>query len=442
MPMLMHGEVITLLGWIKAVEALIPARPWLAIYQAWVFTLTGQLDRVELVLQQAERGIPPDDALVEVREMLGHIAAIRAYVASQQGDVRRAIDLTRQALEYLPENESAVRSVVAFTLGGACWLSGDMAEAGRAFAEAGRMARTAGNIHVAVPAICSWAELLTAQGQLRRAADAYHEALQLALKADGRPLPVAARAHVGLSQLLYEWDDLDAALQMTQQGIGLGHQWGNVENRVAGYLALVRIRQAQGDLDSAWAALQETEQLVSAHHLFPISGSWVEAFRVRLWLAQGNLAAAARWAQASKTTINAEPSFLHATANLAFARVLLAQGAHAEAMTWLERLLKAAEATGQWGRGIEILALQALTFQAHGDAPRALTTLQRALSLAQPEGYVRVFLDEGAPMRVLMSDFRVWIEKQQSSKRSEKSDILLKYVDRLLAAFPSGRIAT
>ena len=106
-----------------------------------MFALTGQLDRVEPVLQQAKRCILPDDVTTEVREMLGHVAAIRAYIASQQGDARRTIDLARQALEYLPEKNTAVRSVVAFTLGGACWLSGDVAEASRAFAEAGRLAK-------------------------------------------------------------------------------------------------------------------------------------------------------------------------------------------------------------------------------------------------------------------------------------------------------------
>jgi LuxR family maltose regulon positive regulatory protein len=441
MPLLMRGEVITLLGWIKAVEALLPDRPWLAIYQAWVLTLTGQLDRVESVLLQAERWTPSDDESGEVREMLGHIAAIRAYLASQQGDARGTIDLARQALEYLPENETAVRSVVAFTLGGACWLSGDVADASRAFAEAGRLGKAAGNVHVAVPAICSRAELLIVQGQLQRAAAAYREALHIASTADGRPLPVAARAHVGLSQLLYEWGDLEAALQMTQQGIELGRLWGNVENRLAGHVTLARIKQAQGDLDSAQAALSEAEQLVGAQRLFPLAGSWVEACRARLWLAQGNLPAAVGWAQASKATFNAEPSFAHEPANLAFARVLQAQGAHAEALTWLERLLHTAEATGRWGRAIEILVLQALSLQAEGDAPLALTAVQRALSLAQPEGYVRLFLDEGTTMRLLISDFRFWIEKHGGA-RSEKPGLLLKYVDRLLAAFPQAESQT
>jgi len=324
-------------------------------------------------------------------------------------------------------------------LGGACWLGGDVAEASRAFAEAGRLGRAAGNIHVAVPAICSWAGMLIVQGQLQRAAEVYREALQMATQTDGRPLPVAARAHVGLGQLLYEWDDLEAATQMTQQGIDLGNRWGNVENRVAGCVTLARIQQAQGDLDGALAAMHEAEQLMSAQRLFPVWGSWVEAFRVRLWLAQGNLMAAARWAHESKTTINAEPSFMHETANLAFARVLLAQGAHEEALAWLERLLHTAEATGQWGRGIEILALQALAFQTEENMPRALTALERALVLAQPEGYVRVFLDEGAPMRLLIADFGFWIEKHRNSTRGEKPDILLKYVDQLLAAFPQAQ---
>jgi LuxR family maltose regulon positive regulatory protein len=437
MPMLMRGELVNLLDWIEAVENLAHDRPWLAIYQAWAFTFSGRLDRVESLLLAAECRVSSYDPAEEAREMQGSIAAIRAYGAAVQGDILRATGFAQQALELLPESDLSIRSVVAFVLGGACRFRGDFVGASRAFAEAGRAGRAAGNPQLAVSASSSLADLLVGEGRLYQAAETYREALRAVTRPDGRRLPVAARACAGLGGLFYEWNDLETASQYAQQCIEFCQQWSNPDALLAGYVILAQIKQAQGDLEEALEAIKEAEQLARARHLHPGSASRVEALRVRLWLAQGDVEAASRWARENGFTIDDEIHPMRDVEYLVFGRVLLALGRSDETLQWAGRLLHMAETAGRTGRAIEILVLQALAHQAKGDIPQALMALERALSLAQPEGYVRVFLDKGEAMASLLRHARY-----QGSASHVASHTVKQYVAKLFAELDESLSAT
>ncbi len=425
--MLMRGELMILVGWINAVESLAHERPWLSIYQCWTLTLAGQLEQAESWLQEAERLVATQGPAAEAQNMLGHLAAIRAYRAAQRGEALQAIDLAQQALECLPEGDQAIRSVVSLTLGTARRLSGDLAGAGRALEEAVRTGQAAGNLYLALGALSGLADLLFDQGRLRQASQTYNELVQLATRPDGRRLPAAGMAFFGLSMICYEWNDLEAALKHTLQSIELCQQWGHVGILMGSQVMLFRVRQALGEMDSAQAALEEAERLARAHPQTPRAPGWVASFRVRSWLAEGNLAVAARWTQQSGLKIEDDMSYLREAEYLALGRVLRAQGEFDAALTLLGRLLRIAETTGRMGSMIEMLVLQALTVQAKDDIPQALTTLERALSLAQPEGYMRVFLDEGAPMAKLL-------------RRAGSHGIAPKYVAKLLSEFDTLRV--
>jgi LuxR family maltose regulon positive regulatory protein len=421
--MLMNGELTTLLSWLAALPGeSICARPWLCIYHAWAFLLTGQLEAVEPRLQHA---LATSGMQSLTPEMRGHAAAIRAYVAATTGDIPHAIERAHQALELLPEEEGTVRSVVAFTLGGVYLLAGNVAGARQAFAEASSLGRRAGNIHVAVPAICSLAELQAEQGQLHQAAETYQEALRLAVSGGARPLPVAARIYSGLSALLYEWNDLEAAEQHLLISVELGRLWGNADALAGDYGELARVYQAQSRWESAWSTLQEAERLVRDRAVNPLTAVQVAAHRVRLQLAKGDLAAASRWAQEHNLAAHDELDYRREYEHLILASVLIAQNELDQATRLLPRLLKAAESGGRLGRAIEIMALQALAAQAQGDGAEALAALERALSLAQPEGYVRTFVDKGESMAQLL---------RQAASRG----IAPGHVTRLLNDFETG----
>ena len=170
---------------------------------------------------------------------------------------------------------------------------------------------------------------------------------------------------------------------------------------------MARIQQTQGDLDGALELLHQAERLYVSDFLPNVRP--VAALKARVWVAQGRLGEAIGWARGQNLSVADELSYLHEFEHITLARVLLAQGMGRsadgpirEVIGFLERLLKAAEEGGRTGSAIEILIVQALAHRTRGDIPAALLPLQLALTLAEPEGYIRIFVDEGQPMRQLL----------------------------------------
>jgi LuxR family maltose regulon positive regulatory protein len=232
--------------------------------------------------------------------------------------------------------------------------------------------------------------------------------------------------YVGMSELHYERDDLHAATQHLLKSQELGEHTGLPQNRYRWQVAMARVREAEGDLDGALALLNEAECLYVSD-FFP-NVRPVPALKARVWIAQGRLGEALGWANEQGLSADDDLSYLREFEHITLARVFLAryQGERAEcsvheATRLLERLLLAAEEGGRTGRVIEILVLRALAHQALGDIPAALASLERAVTLAEPQGYVRVFVDEGRPMTSLL-------------RAAANQGIRRDYVRRLLAA--------
>ena len=431
--MMDRGELATLVGWLDSLpNQVVRSRPWLCIAHAWLLVYAGQLDDVESHLQDAEKALVPKSAMsrLEVRHITGHITAIRAYVQGLRGDMSRTVELARMALEYLPQEDVMTRGFTAALLGSALRFSGHLGAAAEAFAEAIPASQAAGDCHVAVNVLCDLAVLQVVRGQLHDAAATCREALQLAGRYVGRgrqQLPAAGLAHARLSGVLREWNDLEAAVHHAQVGIELCEQWGQADTSIVGYVNLARARQAIGDADGALKAIQEAKRLASD------LSSWyvavMETYEARLRLAQGDGAAASRWAQGSELGVDDEVPFERGDAYRTLARVLIARGEEEsrsrfvdESLRLLARLLAVAEVAGATGYVIDTLILQALALQGRGEREQALAVLERALFLAEPEGYVRIFIDEGPPMGVLL---------RQAATRGIAAD----YVSNLLATW-------
>ena len=206
--------------------------------------------------------------------------------------------------------------------------------------------------------------------------------------------------YVGMSELYREHNDLHAAMQHLLRSKEQGEHTGLPQNRYRWRVAMARIREAQGDLDGALDLLDEAERLYVSD--FSPNVRPVAASKTRVWVAQGRLGEALGWAQEQGLSVQDDLSYLREFEHITLARILLARyksdradRSILEAIGLLERLLKAAQEGGRTGSVIEILVLQALAHQAQGDIPAALLPLHRALTLAEPEGYVRIFVDEG-----------------------------------------------
>ena len=246
------------------------------------------------------------------------------------------------------------------------------------------------------------ADILAEQGQLHRAADTYTEALHLAVRPDGQISPLAASIYDGLARLSYERNLLTDAEQYAHQCIDLSRQWGDINFQATAYAILARLELAQGKLEDVQKAMREAEQFANEHLTSPRRAIQVKSELARLWLAQGNLEKLSQLIQKSGITIEDEIPYQRAPEYIVLVRVLMAQRHYTAALALSERLQGKAEAAGRLGLVIETLILQALAFQGMKDTEGALAALESALSLAQPEGYVRIFLDEGEVLTRLL----------------------------------------
>jgi LuxR family maltose regulon positive regulatory protein len=233
----------------------------------------------------------------------------------------------------------------------------------------------------------------------------------------------------------YQRDELDPALEHVSEGIALCRQLAYTRPLAAGLATLAWIRQASGDVGGALAAIGEAARVAPGPGVAnPVNPA--PALRARLLLAQGEVGAAARWTDERGLAPDDEPSYPREPEHLVLARVLLAQHRPDQALVLLERLDNAAAAQGRTGSIIEIRALRALALAASGDEAGAVATLAEALLLAWPQGYVRVFADEGAPMGALLGRLIAAQRKDRTTAR----DVPLEYLGRLARAF--GRDAT
>jgi LuxR family maltose regulon positive regulatory protein len=458
--MLRSRQEATLLGWLKVLpDQLVHVRPVLSAAYASALLSSGELEGVEARLWDAERWLdmtadmrarphpegsrPPAETCPEqsqrmvvvdkeeFRRLPGAIAVSRGGRALALGDVADTVKYARRALELLPEDDHLGRGAAAALLGLASWTNGDLEAAHRKYAEGMASLQRAGHISDAIGGVIALADIRIVQGRLHEAMRTYEQALQLATEQGTPALRGTADMYVGMSELYREHNDLGAAMQHLLRSKEQGEHIGFPQNPYRWCVVMARIREAQGDLNGALDLLYEAERLYVSD-FFP-NVHPVPALKTRVWVAQSRLDEALGWARERGLSAHDDLSYLREFEHITLARVLLAryQSDRAErtlleAMGLLERLLQAAEAGGRTGRVIEILVLQALAHQMQGDIPAALVPLQQALTLAEPEGYIRMFVDEGPPMAQLLLE--------TAAPRGHPG-ITPEYIGKLLAAF-------
>lgn len=445
--MLLRGQGATLRAWVEVLPAAyVRSRPLLSYFMAWALLFAGQLDAVEPRLQEVERSTQSvkreDDRAGSPsrpsRELAGGLALARAALAAVRADAPRTIELCQQALALLPAESLVLRGLANGYLGTAYWLTGDLAAATEPVRQAIALSEAAGNTYYALTATCMLGQLRLAQGKLRLAAAAFARALSLAAR-EYATVPAVATAHVGLSEVRLQWNDLREAAQHAQRAVELAAQGDELGALIPAYLMLARVLCAQGDRAGTLGALDHAESVVPHGTLPPYVAGTVAAWRARLsvrW--DTDTAAFVRdWAQreAADAESRGTPVWLRDLTRISLARLLLFQGRLDEARDALEASLLAAEAGGRMGSVIECLALGAVVLQAQGQTADALQALARALALAEPQGYVRVFADEGAPMARLLAKLRA---VRQRERAAEACALSPDYLRGLLAALDRG----
>jgi LuxR family transcriptional regulator, maltose regulon positive regulatory protein len=424
-----RGEIATLQRWAAALpRELVRSNIELSVLQGWLLFVTGRHDEALRHLEDLERtfGITPvsDDPREQETSgvegsaaIRGRIAAIRASIALTQRDLPRTITLSRRALEYLPK-ENISRAYVAWYLAKAQWLSGAVGTASIALAEASHVSWEVNHLYVFFLVIHDLAHLQIQQGHLHQADQTYRQALELALERSGHQ-PAMGPAYVGRGNLEREWNHLEDATSLLQEGIKLCEQTGNTQVILQAYIGLAFIHQAQGDAGGASALMRQAVQIRQQHRSLP-RDTQVEAAQAWLSLMQGDEAAALGWVQSSGLSVDQKLNHVREREYLTLVRVLITQHRFDEVLQWLANLLQLAETQGRTGSMIELLMLQAEALQASGEVNQAIERLSRALALAEPEGYIRLFVDEGAPMARLLVQMRRRTDQPDSTDYREK----------------------
>jgi LuxR family maltose regulon positive regulatory protein len=443
-------QEVTLLGWFEALpDELFRVRPVLSVHYAGTLLQSGRLEGVEDRLRDAERwldtgadvGERPEGSSAEMvvvdkeefRRLPGSVTIYRAGIALVVGDVLGTVKYARRALDLAAEDDHFRRGSAAALLGLAYWTSGDLEAGHRSYDDGMAHLLRIGHVSDAIGCAIALADMRIGQGRLRDAMGTYERGLRLATE-QGEPfLRGAADMHVGMSEIHHERNELDAATKHLLRSEELGEFAGLPQNRYRWRVAMARICEAHGDLDDALDLLDEAERLYVGD-FFP-NVRPVAARKARVWVAQGRLGEALVWARDLGLSAHDDLGYLREFEHISLARVLIAlykndreeRSIH-EAMGLLERLLQAAEEDGRIGNVIEILVLQALAHEAQCESLSAFVPLERVLTLAEPEGYVRTFVDEGPSMEQLLLE-------------AAARGIMPDYTGKLLAAFEAeGRI--
>src|SRR5215213_4578254 len=414
-PLHFRGGVTPILDWLESLpETVLNARPSLWWRHAALMLINGQTAGVEEKLQAAEaaladtlQGTEPDE---ETRNLIGQIATAKSTLALTRYDVEIMLAQEHRALEFLYPSSLFNRASANWTMGYAYLLQGDRAAARRALTESISLSQAAGAIFTTILATIGLGNVQEADNQLYLAAKTYRHILQLA---GDKPQQIIGEAHLGLARILYEWNDLDTAEQHGQQSLLLARQYEQVIDRfLISEVFLARLKLAQGDVAGAADILMRADQSAREQN-FVHRMPEIAAVQVLAFLRQGNLATAAHLAATH-------------VLSLSRARVKLAHGDTSTALAVLASWRQQVEAKSWADERLKVLVLQAVALHTHGEKDKAMQMLADALALAEPGGFIRIFVDEGEPMNQLLSE-------------AMAQGLMPDYTGKLLAAFETDK---
>jgi len=428
MELVSRGEISGIRFWIdKLSRELIYSRPWLCIYAAYSHAWFGELGEAALLLREAERRIPMEADTPKDQSLRVYLTYVESRITAMRGDIHHAIDLCLSASKHVPADNVALQLDTRITLGYEYFLGGDFSNASRYLNETIQIGKTVGAVINTVAASCVMARLHAIQGLLHKSYDTYQTAMQVIPDDGDQHLGARALIEIGIANLLCEWNDQEGALDHMNKGMTLITNWEKADDLALAYVTLARIHLAQANNSEVIKTIEKAIHLVQTRGVFSEARHEVEYAQVKMWLAQGDLQAANRWIAAQDERINSDKlmEFENELIYTARARILSARDMFDDAIILLSHLEKNAESGGRAGRLIEIMLLKALVLQKLGDHEEAMNALTKGLAFAELEGYVRIFLDGGEPMRMLLGQ---WLEQTETKP-------LRNYVNHLLSFF-------
>jgi LuxR family maltose regulon positive regulatory protein len=426
----------TWLGWVNQLPLRVRrVRPVLLTQMGWSYMDAGNAEASESSLKDAEACLknPLEDLVIveaeQFRKLPVRIAMARAFNAQVQNRFADTVKFAEMAQDMAPPDDEFMQAQASAILSFTHWASGELDKVYAFMSSWVDAAQQADNFAFAVAASFAKADILIAQGRLRDAIQVYQTALNLATTHGVES--ITAHHHLGLGLLYHEMGEDERAASHLQKSFELGRQTPIVGWAYRKSLAQAYLKESEGDHDAALEALDEAQRFyvrTPIPNLRPVG-----AMKARIYLKQEQLMNAQTWARKSGLSLHDAPDYLHEFERVTLARIALAEVNvnFSDVVSSLERHLKLAETQNRRASQIEILIMLSLAFHAKGEQANAIALLEQALKLAKFEGYLRLFVDEGELMRLLILDLRSALE---SSARTEVQP-LFGYVEKLLAGF-------
>jgi LuxR family maltose regulon positive regulatory protein len=426
---LMRSQVSTFLGWLEKLPAEeIHKRPTLSVYHSWALMWSGApLETIEAHLEltsKQEKGSP-------------QVLPLQAFLAISNGKVTLAVELAHQAIEQLPEEDKFLRSLAYFVLASSSMAEGVTDEGLKALEETAKFGQRAGNVMVAALVLCELGELQQKRGRLHQAKTLYQQALELATGEQDQRLPVAGRALIGLGDIARERNELDTAERLLSEGITLAEQW-SVMGTFEGYMSLVMLKDSQGDTQNADELFSNLREVAILFDASEVDDYVVDMYAARRNIDQGDFEAARYWAEHRDLAGRLSPdetsevtdilvSRLQKYENTIVARLMVAEERYEEAITLLDLVLPEAEEADRVILTIEAETLRAIALQSLSRRDESVDAFTHALELAEPEGFMRIFLDHGEAVNRLL----------QTTREEIEDPTIKAYTERLLRAYSS-----
>lgn len=415
------------LSWAKKLpSAVVNSRPTLCVQLGRAFSDIGDVESSETYLQNAEHalaGMAAEDAL---NSLPGTIALIRACNAQNEDNVVETVKYAELSIQLIPKESAYLLAQAVITLGFTHWATGNLEASLQAMRAWMDDMQKLGNQMFAAASTFAVADMQVILGRLNDAKKSLRQGIQQAAALGPEAETVTAHHHLGLALLAHEQGDQTAATQHLHAAAELGQHTTLVDWPHRWSLAQAKLRESAGQWDATLEWLDEAKR-VFVKNPIPVLQP-VEARKARVYLEQGRLDKAQAWVRERGLSTGDEVCYLAEYEHLTLVQVQLAEGSLAGVNELLERLLTLAETQKRIGSVIEILLIQALVYQAQRNQLNALASLGQALVLAEPEGYLRVFVDKGEAMRLLLLDCRPTGETQSAHS-------LRSYVDKILRAF-------
>ncbi|UCD41164.1 MAG: hypothetical protein JSV69_11315 [Chloroflexota bacterium] len=425
----MQSQVMTFLNWLKKLpEDELRDHPALSVYYSWALLWSGA--PFELLETQMEQS-------GQLQDHSARSLPLHSFLAIYDGEVNQAESLARQALDQLPEEERLLRSLSNFILASTYLARGETTQGIQLLEKTARDSQRTGNVMIAALVLCELGDESQKHGNLHQAENFYQQALELATDEQGQLLPVAGKALIGLGDLSREWNDYRTAEAQLSQGLSLTRHW-SVLGAFEGYLNLVMLKDSQGKRNEADQLFSQVQELAYQFDASEVDDFIVEMFAARRNVYYGNLDAVHEWADNLSRRGSKSPgesskvedllqARLWKYENAIIVRLFIAEGKYSKAIQLSEQIIVEAKKAKRVFLEIDVEILRAIAYWKAQSTDAAMNSLTVALNLAEPDRFMRVFLDHGDQIFGLL----------EHAQRAIEEPRLQAYIDQLLKAHTS-----